>query len=169
MMEDCGGGIMAKTNYTKVEEALAEGMRKIEVNRLLDIADERRQSPVATAGRVVMQDIKNKVDTLHLKRLEALHRELKALEKGGHDPCGKLKIDKAEIKRFRKDPTALTPIEWEKVKTARDQLATFKAKIEKKRMETSDDDLVNQDLVNQQRKKQVTKRFNINEKWIPLR
>lgn len=150
---------MAKTNYTKVEEALAEGMHKMEVNRLLDIADQKGDTTKDQPKKLAL-----KLDALHLQRLNTLNNELKDLQKKGKDPYAKLKIDPAEIKRLLKDPSALTPEEWAKVKTMNEQVAVFKAEIERKPLQNSDDD-----IVKQQRKKQITKRFNVNDKWIPLR
>lgn len=149
---------MAKNNYTKVEEALAQGMLKIEVNRLLDIADKKegRQNPPSSKPESVRK--------IHLQRLETLNHELKALEKAGKNPYAKLNIQKDEIKKYLTDPSVLTLQDWEKVKKMKEDLAQLKAELERKTLENSDDD-----LVKQQRKKQHTKRFNINEKWIPLR
>lgn len=150
---------MAKTNYTKVEEALAEGMRKIEVNRLLDVADENAAANSKSKGPA-----KVKVDAIHLQRLATINHDLKLLQKLGTNPYATLKIDKEELQNFTKDPTALTQQDWEKVKIIKEQIAAFKTELDKKTPQNSDDD-----LVTQQRKKQITKRFNINEKWIPLR
>jgi len=157
---------MAKTNYTKVEEALAEGMRKMEVNRLLNEADE---NAAATSSRYLDPSETTKitpikVDAIHLQRLKRINLDLKALQKTGKDPYKDLKIDKAEIKRFINDPALLTLSDWEKVKTIKELIAVYKEKVAKKNKIATDDDLINGQV-----KDQKTKRFNINDKWIPLR
>ena len=150
---------MAKTNYTKVEEALAEGMRKIEVNRLLDIAD---KNAAAHSGSTA--PLQAKPDAIHLQRLTTINHDLNILRKLGADPYVKLNIDKEELKKFTKDPSAMSPEDWGKVKIIKEKIAAFKAELDKETPQSSDDV-----IVTQQRKKQNTKRFNINDKWIPLR
>lgn len=157
---------MAKTNFTKVEEALAEGMRKIEVNRLLDIADETAAANNKKSKSVQKTPPPAKVDAIHLHRLNVINNELKTLEKLGKTPYQNLRIDKEEIKRFVKDPILLTAEDWEKVALIKEQITAYKIELEKK---TDEKEKTDDDLVNQQRKSQVTKRFNINKKWIPLR
>lgn len=148
---------MAKTNFTKVEEALAEGMRKIEVDKLLQKADEN-------SGKVKEStEEKVKVSTIHLQRLKKVDQDLKSLEKHGKKPYARLKINPEEVKRFLKDPSLLTAQDWERVKTIKEQIIAFQAELEKK-TENADDKIVSNEIKNQK-----TKRFNINDKWIPLR
>lgn len=156
---------MAKTNYTKVEEALAEGMRKMEVNRLLSIADENKKpkrQPVVPAST----PSHSQVEAIHLKRLISVVKELKALHQLGKDPYTDLKIDPQEMEKFCKDPSALSEENWKKIKTIKEQIATYKSGMPS---QASSPESANEDLIEQQRKKQITKRFNINDKWIPLR
>ena len=159
---------MAKTNFTKVEEALSEGIRKIEVNRLLIIADE---NAAANASKSEDEQLGTetgkakpappKVDAANLQRLTTVHHELKALDKLGEQPYARLGIDKDEIKKFMKNPVVLTEDDWEKVKAIKEQIAAYK---QERQMPGTDDE-----LITQQRKNQKTKRFNISSKWIPLR
>lgn len=162
---------MAKTNFTKVEEALSEGMRKIEVERLLIIADEntaanakKSEGELESGDPSEAKPVVPKVDAAHLQRLTAINHELKALDKLGEQPYARLGIDKDEIKKFMKDPAALTHDDWEKVKSIKEQIATYKQERNVPGTPGTDDE-----LIKQQRKSQKTKRFNINNKWIPLR
>lgn len=149
---------MAKTNYTKVEEALTEGMRKIEVNKLLTEADEnaaaKKNKPIEP----------KKPDALLLRRLTKIDEELQALQKQGNDPYLQLQIDKEEMKKFLNDPSLLTSDDWDKVKVIKEKIIEYKAALERTEPKGSEDD----DLIDKQRKDQKTKRFNINKKWIPL-
>lgn len=156
---------MAKTNYTKVEEALAEGMRKIEVNRLLNIADENKKPKRQPASPTTPSQ--SKIGEVHLKRLIFVQKEIKALQKQGRDPYTELKIDSKEIERFLKDPASLTAKDWETIKAFKEKILDYKSKLTEQATPT--DSPTNENFVEQQRKKQHTKRFNINDKWIPLR
>ena len=140
---------MAKTNFTKVEEALAEGMRKIEVNKLLDIADETAAANSKKSKSVEKALQPTKVDAIHLHRLNTINNELKTLEKHGKTPYQNLRIDKLEIKRFLKDPTVLTAEDWEKVALIKEQIAAYKNELEK----TNEKEKTDDDLINQQRKR----------------
>lgn len=148
---------MAKTNYTKVEEALTEGYRKMEVNKLLVAADEN----AAGKGKKKTDETK-KIDPLLLRRLTKIDQDLQFLEKNGKDPYGQLNIDKEEIQKFVKFPSTLIPQDWEKVKLIKEKIEEYKAALERKEA-ISDDE-----LIKEQRKEQKTKRFNVNKKWIPL-
>jgi hypothetical protein len=148
---------MAKTNYTKVEEALTEGIRKIEVNKLLTEADEN------AAAKTNKPIEPKKSDALLLRRLTKIDQELQALQKQGNDPYVRLQIDKEEMKKFLNDPSSLTSADWDKVKLIKEKIMDYKAALEGIEPKGSDDD-----LIDKQRKDQKTKRFNINKKWIPL-
>jgi hypothetical protein len=141
---------MAKTNFTKVEEVLTEGMRKIEVDRLLDIADRNM-------GKDLPQSAP-KVTTFHLKRLSTVYHDLVNLDKQGKNPYVNLNINKEEIKKFVDNPKTLSPQDWEKIKEIKNKIEGFKSK-EKK----------DEDLIEKERKSQTNKRFNVNDKWIPLK
>lgn len=163
---------MAKTNFTKVEEALNEGMRKIEVNRLLIVADENaaaakktgEEQSEGTEAVEAKPAVTSKVDPANVQRLTWVQSELKSLDKLGEQPYVRLGIDKDEIKKFVKDPSLLTTDQWEKVKAFKEQILAYKKERNVPGAPENDDD-----LISQQRKSQKTKRFNINNKWIPLR
>lgn len=141
---------MAKANYTKVEGALNEGLLKIGVSRLLDIT-EAAILGYADQGRPLGQ------------LLAALHYELKALKHQGIDPYEKLGIDKKDLKRFSDNPDSLTPEDLQKIKQLKEKIEAFKKELEAKSPPASDED-----VVNTERRKHINKRFNVNEKWLPL-
>lgn len=150
---------MAKTNYTKVEEALSEGMLKIEKEKLLSAADENNPKSKPKAPL----EAKKSIDPVLLRRLTKIDQELQLLKQNGKDPYTHLKIDPEEMKKFIADPTLLTEQDWEKIKSLKNKIADYKAALEGEESTSSDDD-----LIEHQRKDQKTKRFNINKKWIPL-
>jgi len=145
---------MAKTNFTKVEEALAEGLRKIEVNKLLNIADE-----VSGANK----ENESKLTAEQKNLLTLLQCDLKFLRKLGKNPFEKSSFNRVEIIKLLKDPSLITEEGWKKLSEFKTHVTLFKKTIEKLGKVKTDDD-----LVTQQRKKHITKRFNINDDWLPL-
>jgi len=137
---------MAKTNYTRVEEALAEGLRKMEMNRLLIIAD-------TVSGKQPPSSHQE-----HTQFLKMLHHDLRNLQKAGKDPFEKGNFDKDEILKYLKDPTSISEEGWKKIEDFKKHITILKG-------EKKEDD---EKLIEEQRKSQKTKRFNIKDKWIPL-
>lgn len=155
---------MAKTNFSKVEEILSEGLRKIKVEHLLDLAD-RAASPAPDSADAGTQ--KNPAPNQPGSRkhtLLALQRDLKHLTKQDKDAYKTFGIGKSRLKKYIEHPETLTAEEWEAVTKIKLKVDEFKIELAKTLPGTSDDD-----LVDQQRRKHVTKRFNINDSWVPLR
>lgn len=171
---------MAKTDFTKVEEVLAEGMRQIEVNRLLSEADENAAKNKAKVASPTANQEASKVNAIQLQRLSTIRQDLKAFEKQGIDPYAKLQIDKEEIKKFIKNPESLASSDWDKIKIIKEKISVFKKELElnKEPLQSGFDDkkeasdvpvTIDDELINKERKTQKNKRFNINNKWLPLR
>lgn len=150
---------MAKANYTKVEEAFAEGLLKMEVSKLLDIADQAAQN--APAGE---EKDTPKPTSAQRQLLIVLKYEFRHLKKQGHDPHKKFNLDRKQFKKFLDDPGEITIQEWEKLKTITQQIVAFKAELEKAQPQVTPEE-----VVEQERRKQKNKRFNVNDKWLPLR
>lgn len=157
---------MSKVDFTKVENALKEGLLKMSVQQLIVIADlanmpfgmiedSESEEELAKAKSQTAQAL-----TVALKNLEA---DLKKLRKKDVSMYQKLGIDKKELKHYFENPQKLSPQDWQKIKDIRDKIDVYKKEL-RKNVTTSD-----QDIVQSERKKQNTKRFNINEKWIPLK
>ena len=164
------GVFMVKTNFTKVEEALVEGLRKITVKHLLDLADmasslEKRpkintlEPPAAPETKEDLQ-----LREARMQLITSLNRDLKALSKHDVNTYKELGFKRNDLKKFLEHPDALSPEEWDKIKSIKEQVSTFKKELMKTLPNSSDDD-----IVNAERKKHVNKRFNINEKWLPLK
>lgn len=150
---------MGKTDFTKVEEALAAGLRKMEVDKLLSIADENaKEKP---EGK---KQTGTKLSPEQSQLVAILKFELKQMDLSYDEICGKLKVDKKELKRLLKDTEALVAADWDKINQLKEKLSTLKSEQEQKSSKPTDDA-----LIEQQRKKQKTKRFNVNDKWLPLK
>ena len=144
---------MAKTNFTKVEEVLTEGLLKIERDRLLQIADE-------TSGKTKIES----KDILEQKTLfKTIKYHLKYLKKLKINPFEKSTYNKKEIKDLLKIETLLEEKDFKKLQSFNDSLETYKKQEEPMKKEALDEA-----LIEQMRLKQINKRFNINENWLPL-
>lgn len=146
---------MAKTNYSKVEDALNQELFKMNIQHLFDLADEPLKKNVASNL--------TSSDQARANALSALQRELKQLHKQDKLLYKKLHLDKAQLQDYFKNPSKISPQEWEKIKQVKDKLLAFKRELKEKLPKVSDEE-----LIATQRIKHVNKRFNINERWLPL-
>lgn len=142
---------MAKTNFTKVEEKLDEGLRKMTVEHLLELAD------AATKPKDTKQDHSR------LQVILSLQRDMKFLDKENQTPYELFGMNKKTISKYLKNPDKLTAEEWEGIKQIQGKVHKFRKDFEKNSTQKNDDS-----LIEQQRRSHITKRFNINDKWLPL-
>jgi hypothetical protein len=144
---------MAKVNYQKVEEQLAAGLRKMQVQRLLEQAKEAQEKggntpqaeePQAKAEPVAVvadkQASKQKLQTAVKSNLERL-------------------LKKADDKPLVENPGEVNTEEWQSLKKMSKELKTEEKEPEAEK---------NEALLAQQKKRSVNKRFNVQEKWLPL-
>jgi hypothetical protein len=150
---------MAKTNFTKVEGILDEGLRKMTVDHLLDLT---KAAPKSEDGKAADENTL-KQNSNRSKILLILQRDMKFLDKGGHEPYELFGIDKKTIIKYLKNPGALSAEEWEEVKENQIKVRNFRKECEKNSNSKNDED-----IIEQQRRSHKTKRFNINDKWLPL-
>ena len=141
---------MVKTNYTKVEEAFEDGFRKATVNNLLDMTGKNTGGVEASAPTAAQRQL-----------LFALKYELRHLEKQGQVPYDKLGVTKKELKQWMNNPSSLTSKDWQKIKQIKEQINEFKKELAEK---TSSDE-----IVTIERNKHINKRFNVNDRWLPLK
>lgn len=145
---------MAKTNYTKVEGSFDEGMRKMMVGNLLNEADAHQGKDVVAPGA----DKK--------RFLLAIHHELRYLQKKGLEPYSKLGILQRQIAEWLEHPETITEDDWKLIKGYKEGLDKLKSGMQGTASKAPEG--ANDALVNTERKKSVYKRFNINDKWLPL-
>jgi hypothetical protein len=148
---------MPKTNYTKVEEMLNQSLHKIQVNHLLEEADEATKSQ----GSAVSAESAKKLSSTTL--ISSIQRDLKNLYKKDSATYIKLGIKKKYLKRWIETPEALTPEEMETLKQIQEKIKIFKEEL-KTRLPAIQDEAI----VESQRTKHINKRYNVNEKWLPL-
>ena len=138
---------MAKTNFTKVESLLEKGMEKRLVEKLI----------VETGGKK-----KGLGSNPKLYLIESLHWDVMVLPDLDKKFFKKLGVSKKDIFKLIKNPASLTDKDWQIVKDIRAKIDVLKKEILKK-ASTS-----NEELIEHERKRHVNKRFNVNERWLPL-
>lgn len=137
---------MAKTNFTKAEEALSEALQKMNVEKIYESTE--------PAKNIDLQ--KGKLT------LSAILRHLKRLQKVDPESYKKLKIKKKKIIDWIENPEAITQEDWETIKQVEVNLVAY-WKEKKGPGEASDEKIVEQERI-----KNINIRFNVNEKWLPL-
>lgn len=143
---------MAKTNFTKAEEALAGALEKIKVEELLIQADK-------AAGKVPPSVA---IARERLPILHALQRDLKRVYKHDPDIYKKLKVKRKDLEKLLETATSLNQEEWKK-------LIEFKEKVDAYVIQIPAAKATNDQIVEQQRHKHINKRFNVSDKWLPLK
>lgn len=146
---------MPKTNFTKVEKALEEGLQRIEVDHLLEVADsvggKRKKGTLPAQGQ-------RKII------LEKLENEAKKLQKKDSSLYKKIGFVKTDIKRLIANPESLTPEDWRKIRLIKDRLESYKKELAKLIPVSSDEE-----LVEKKRVEQVNARYNVRKTWLPLK
>jgi hypothetical protein len=154
---------MPKTNYTKVEEFLGQGLRKMMVEDLLN-KTKNVNKPLNPEIQYAPEIPKNNALIKAQQHLiSALKRDLTRLQKKDQEVFTKLKIKKKQFKMMIEHPENLRPEDWETLKQIKIQVDQYKAELLKQIPQATDENLV--DI---ERNKHINKRFNVNEKWLPL-
>lgn len=140
---------MSKTNYSKVEEALNEGLYRMKVNDILEKSDKD-------------EDQKN---ALHpAQRFIAVTQELKWMKKTDPNIHKNIRISKKEIAALaeiiKKRRNSLKKSEVERI----DELLKIVKRYKKKNFPRVNDE----DLIEDENDRHHYKRHNVSEKWVPL-
>ena len=139
---------MAKSDYTKVEGTLDKELKRMSIDHLLEVADQNPNAPVELT--------RSQVARLIYIEAERLYKKDKAIYK-------KLKIRSKDLKEKAEKARSLTDQEWKQMEKLRKKLSEFAKEIEEKSPATSEEEQVEKERV-----KHINKRFNTNEKWLPL-
>lgn len=159
---------MVKTNFTKVEEVLEQGLRKYSVEHLLEQADEVASSNPKPRNPTIAYDEANKTEAPAITKEQnqlilSLRRDVTSLQKKGKGLYSKLGIAKSALKNMIDNPKGLSEEEWVKIKQIREKIDQYKAELMKQLPQQS-----NEDIVESERKDHVNRRYNVNKKWLPL-
>ncbi|KAF3363182.1 hypothetical protein PHSC3_000196 [Chlamydiales bacterium STE3] len=146
---------MSKTNFTKVEKAIDDGLQQIIIGNLLDLADAAnapKQPPVTLSPEQ------------QAALLQTLDRNLKKLNKMDSAAYQKLSPLKNDIKKLMSVSENFTAEDWQKIKEIKEKIESYKKEISKNLPQPSDDQIIEEERI-----KHINKRFNINDNWLPLR
>jgi hypothetical protein len=146
------GVTMAKTNFSKAEESMGDALQKLTMQQLLELAD-------IQAGTVEEISKRTKVRLLLIK---ALRYELSRLYRHNPDIYKKLKIKKSTLEKWITDAKDLSDEDWKIV-------VLLKEQVEAELKQASATLPTDTQLVEKERKKHINKRYNVNEKWLPLK
>jgi hypothetical protein len=148
---------MTKTNYTKVESVLEAGLLQLQVNSLLELAavasgssekDKQKPERIAAARKAIANIMK---------------QELNYIYKDTPDIYDMLSLDRTNLFRIFDKPDNISDPDWDLLSTSKELVDAYRAAI---KMQVSPEE--NEKLIESQRKKHINKRFNVNDKWLPL-
>lgn len=149
---------MAKVNFTKAENAVAEALQKIMVEQLSDLADIASESAASAATLKDIQLAKQAKERSLI--LYTLYCDLGRLQRLDRDFYKGLALKKKSLESLMKNLTEITDEQWQKVLTVKDIVTT---KLKKLSALYSDDQ-----VLQAQRHKSINQRFNVSDRWIPL-
>jgi hypothetical protein len=151
---------MARIDYNKAEQVYVDGLNKMTVRNLLRYAD--LVGSLGTGKKNRKLSDRQQQEVMRAVILTIVE-DMKGLKKKDARVFDRLKINSDEFKGIVLSESKITPQEWEKVKEIREKVKTYKKELRKKVANLSDEDLVKNN-----RKKQKTSRFNVEDDWIPL-
>jgi hypothetical protein len=149
---------MTKIDFEKVEKAFEKGVLKLMIDRLIELSE--MQDPDA---QYQDESGESALETLRKRVLTALHRDLKRLSKKDSQALETAGLDPSDIKKYVKDPSALSAEDWQKIKAIKAHVDKYKqeaAAAQEKDLETN--------IVEKERVRQKNKRFNVRDGWLPL-
>jgi len=145
---------MGKTNFTKVESSLEEGLRKMQMERLLTEADKASgKSPPSQPREKLTKEQKHLLKDLELNLLRLRQKDNKIFTK--------LKVKRSTVKKMINEAHLLKDEDWK-------HLSSLLKKTEsliKEQFPVSPDDKI----IEGEKQKHINKRFNVNDKWLPLK
>lgn len=144
---------MAKTNFSKVEESLKKGMEKMAINKIIDSTDTK----ISEKNAEEMERLNKKKTAIYLIS------ELKKLHKNDSRIYSKLGINFTNIKKMLENPLKLTEEEWKNLFKLKDKIEAYKKAYAKAIKEETIEK-----IIENERSKQADRRFNIQEKWLPV-
>ncbi len=149
---------MAKIDYSKSEKLLSDALLKMSVKQLLMLADK--------PGSFENPNDPNSLPSMQARviLLEFMDRDLASLSsvKGPHQE--KIGISRPKLKKIIDRASEIKLDDWKKLKLVRSRILKYKKELWDQIPHLSDEELV--DLG---RKKSKNQRFNVKDKWLPLK
>jgi hypothetical protein len=143
---------MAKANFSKVEKALEEELIRMTSERLLE---ETPSSKIHKGEKLpAPQD-----QVTILKNMERLIKKISKKDPGLMQKGG---IDLESFNTLLECAGKLSKEQWQSAKEIQKKLSELKKAL------TDQTAVSDEALVEEERKKHINKRFNVQEKWLPL-
>jgi len=156
---------MAKTNFSKVEDSLKAGLEKMQRESLGKLADIAQKATKPELKAILEKSVKaaskailEKKGTLHIIKQSLRNLSLKT---EFYEFIG---IAKSDLATLLNRSTELTTEEWKTLNDVKKKIKSYKEELKKKHPELNDEE-----LITKERKKHINKRFNVREKWLPIK
>lgn len=149
---------MAKTNFSKIEMLLNEGLMQVQVKSLLELAD------VASGKGEGAKDNPARVLQARKAIARILQHEVSFMYKDNPNIYTMLGIDKDKFFQIVDHADKINNEDWEYLSALKTKVDVFR-----KGKQAMVNPQKNEELIESQRKKHINKRFNVNDKWLPLR
>jgi len=147
---------MAKINYSKVEEAMANAILKKMIDHLGELA---------AIVMLTKENQSNKIsDTKAAEILKSFQGELKKLKEKDVKLYGRLELTPEEEARISLSLAEMTPDDWKKLLLLLERIENLKKELLGTPVENPEDEI----HIEQQRIKHINKRYNVNDQWLPL-
>ena len=144
---------MTKTNFTKVEDALNEGLLRMNIAGLHDAA--------AAASHNEATEVPANPVAMRKQVIAAVQFELKHCKDDQLFVAGG--VNRADLKKMLQRIDDLAPEKWARLEAFREKTVAYK----KNKLEKLPAD-ANEKLIEAQKKKHINKRYNTKEQWLPL-
>lgn len=143
---------MAKSNFSKVEKSLEDGLIKMTARHLKETSPSKNPK----------KEEKFKEDQI-VAELSSLKQDLMLIKKYDQNMYKNLGFSLKDLKKILSNPTALTHEHYQKI-------CEIKVKVKdlKKEIRTQKKTEPNDTLIQKERIRHINKRFNVQEKWLPL-
>lgn len=142
-----------KTNFTKVEGCLEEGLRQMNIQKLHEEVDALNPKKKSTAKNVAAKK----------QLIIVLIRDLNRLAKKDKNFYRIINFDKEEAKKLLSKGVPTKREDWKTILALKEKVEAYKN--QEARMSPPPTD---EELVDEERNKSINKRFNVSDKWLPL-
>lgn len=139
---------MAKTNYSKVEELLAQSQERLKIQGWLDMTKEESSPEELNPKAYLVASLRFGLDLLP------------AGDKAFYSDLG---LRRAEILKLIRKPESLEEKDWGLVKEIQEKLRLYLEGIAEQLPQLS-----NEELIESERVKHITRRFDTRDRWLPL-
>ncbi|MEX1013065.1 MAG: hypothetical protein WD595_00505 [Waddliaceae bacterium] len=145
---------MSKIEYTKAEKALSEGLLKLTIENIYEVAELVELKDSIEEKKRVLQ--KREI----AKKLIRVRHDLHWLSSKVRRLYTQMKIKKSRVEEILDKGEEVNKEDVKILVTIADKLQEIRASLPK---------LSDEEIIEIERKKHINKRFNINDKWLPLK